>query len=114
MPNELKPCPWCQNKNGKTDLQFSVIDDDFAQYVKTSMIKFCPFCGRSLKEGAKMPNRNKTDRGYLYIKAYSPYIKGVVGRDIKLTFKQKLQILFSKGISVGLGDVFKEEGADNG
>lgn len=52
MPNELKPCPWCQNKKGKTDLQFSVIDDDFAQYVKTSMIKFCPFCGRSLKEGA--------------------------------------------------------------
>ena len=43
MPNELKPCPWCRNKNGKTD---------FAQYVKTSMIKFCPFCGRSLKEGA--------------------------------------------------------------
>ena len=52
MPNELKPCPWCRNKNGKIDLQFSVIDDDFAQYVKTSMIKFCPFCGRSLKEGA--------------------------------------------------------------
>ena len=50
MPNELKPCPWCQNKKWKTDLQFSVIDDDFGQYVKTSMIKFCPFCGRSLEQ----------------------------------------------------------------
>ena len=60
-----------------------------------------------------MPNRNKTDRGYLYIKAYSPYVKGVVGKDIKLTFIQKLLILFSKGISVCLGDIFKEEGEKN-
>ena len=50
MPNELKPCPWCQNHKGKTDLNFSVIDDDFGQYVKGSLIKYCPFCGRSLEQ----------------------------------------------------------------
>lgn len=44
----------------------------------------------------------KTDRGYLYIRAKNPYIKGVVGTDIKLTLKQKIEILFSKGISVVL------------
>lgn len=45
---ELKPCSWCQNHKGETDLQFSVVDDDFGQCVKGSLIKFCPFCGRSL------------------------------------------------------------------
>ena len=44
----------------------------------------------------------KTDRGYLYIKANNTYINGIVGTDIKLTLKQKIQILFSKGISVVL------------
>lgn len=44
----------------------------------------------------------KTDKGYLYIKANNSYINGIVGTDIKLTFKQKIQILFSKGISVVL------------
>lgn len=44
----------------------------------------------------------KTDRGYLYIKAENPYVHGVVGTDIKLTLKQKIGILFSKGISVVL------------
>lgn len=60
-----------------------------------------------------MPNNAKTDRGYLYIKAHNHYVKGIVGTDIKLTFKQKLQILFSKGISVCIGDCIKKEGADN-
>ena len=46
---ELLPCTWCHNNKGKTELQFSVIDDDFGQYVKDTMIKFCPFCGRSLE-----------------------------------------------------------------
>ena len=46
---ELKNCLWCQNNKGKTDLQFSVIDDDFGQYVKGSLINFCPFCGRDLR-----------------------------------------------------------------
>ena len=44
----------------------------------------------------------KTERGYLYIKANNTYINGVVGTDIKLTLKQKIDILFSKGISVVL------------
>lgn len=44
----------------------------------------------------------KTDGGYLYIKANNPYIHGVVGTDIKLTLKQKIDIFFSKGISVVL------------
>jgi hypothetical protein len=42
----------------------------------------------------------KTDDGYLYIKAHNPYINKIVGTDIKLTLKQKVDILFSKGISV--------------
>ena len=41
-------------------------------------------------------------RGYLYIRADSPYVKGVVGRDIKLTLWQRIQILFCGGISVSL------------
>ena len=44
----------------------------------------------------------KIDRGYLYIKADNPYISGIVGTDIKLTIKQKIEILFSKGISIVL------------
>ena len=48
MPNELKLCLWCQNKKGKTDLDFSVIDDNFGQYVPQGLIKYCPFCGRKL------------------------------------------------------------------
>lgn len=46
-----KLCPWCHDRKGNTDLRFSVIDDDFAQYVKNTLIKFCPFCGRDLKGG---------------------------------------------------------------
>lgn len=44
----------------------------------------------------------KTDNGYLYIKAKNTYINGIVGTDIKLSLKQKIEILFSKGISVVL------------
>jgi len=53
----------------------------------------------------------KTDNGYLYIKAKNPYVKGIIGTDIKLTFRQKIDILFSKGISVCLigKDVYKKE-----
>ena len=50
MTDKLKLCPWCHNHKGKTELQFSVIDDDFGQYVKNSMINYCPFCGRKLRE----------------------------------------------------------------
>lgn len=39
------------------------------------------------------------DRVY-YIKTTSPYITGVVGNDIKLSFKNKIKILFCKKVSV--------------
>ena len=54
----------------------------------------------------------KTDRGYLYIKADNPYVNGILGTDIKLTFRQKIDILFSKGICVVLrgNDVIKSKG----
>lgn len=38
--------------------------------------------------------------GYMYIKGKNIYITGVVGTDIKLSFKQKLMLLFCKGVSV--------------
>jgi hypothetical protein len=38
--------------------------------------------------------------GYMYIKGKNTYITGTLGTDIKLTFKQKLMLLFSKGVSV--------------
>lgn len=41
-------CPWCHNGD-RSKLDFSIIDDDFGQYVEPRMIKFCPFCGRELK-----------------------------------------------------------------
>lgn len=44
-----KRCCWCTNQRGKTELSFSIIDDDFGQYVHPNIIKFCPFCGRELK-----------------------------------------------------------------
>ena len=49
LTDKLTTCPWCQNHKGKTDLQFSIIDDNFAQYVRTSMINYCPFCGRNVR-----------------------------------------------------------------
>lgn len=36
------------------------------------------------------------------IKTYSPYVGGVVGREIKLTFRERLAILFSGGIEITL------------
>lgn len=48
-----------------------------------------------------------SDGGYLYIKSYSPYVNGIAGADIKLTFKQKIQILFCKGVSVCIGNAIK-------
>ena len=46
--NEI--CLWCTDKSGKTDLDFSIIDDNFGQYVLRRMIKYCPFCGRELSK----------------------------------------------------------------
>lgn len=58
-----------------------------------------------------MREKNYTSDGLLHIRAYNPYIQGVLGTDITLTFKQKIQILFCKGISVCIGDVFKKREA---
>ena len=46
--------------------------------------------------------KKKTDKGYLYIRAKNSYVEGIVGTDIKLTLRQRIAILFSKGISVVL------------
>lgn len=58
-------CSWCRNRKGKTDLNFTVIDDDFGQYVHPKLIKYCPFCGRKIQEESKM--KIKLDTG-----AYMP------------------------------------------
>ena len=58
--------------------------------------------------------KDYTNNSYLYIRKYNPYVDGIIGADIKLTLKQKIQILFCKGISVCMGNVFKKEGAENG
>lgn len=43
-------CPWCQNKNGNTDLDFSVIDDNYGSFIPWYLINFCPFCGREIRD----------------------------------------------------------------
>ena len=39
------------------------------------------------------------ERGYM-LKGYTPYIYGTLGKDFKLTIKQKLKILFCSKLSV--------------
>ena len=68
---------------------------------------------KSLKKAKIRRERAYTTGGYLYIKSHNPYVHGVVGSDIKLTFKQKIKILFSNGICVCIGDVIKEGRTDN-
>ena len=41
-----------------------------------------------------------TTDGYMYIKGKNTYITGVLGTNIELSFKQKLVLLFCKGVSV--------------
>lgn len=50
IKTEKPICPWCQNNKGKTDLNFSVIDDDAGQYIPARLINYCFKCGRKLKE----------------------------------------------------------------
>lgn len=57
---------------------------------------------------AKNERDYTADGCYLYIKAHNPYVAGVVGTDINLTFGQKIKILFSKGICVCIGDAIKK------
>ena len=43
-----EPCPWC-----KTEGEYTIIDNDFGQPLRPSMIHFCFNCGRKLMEEAK-------------------------------------------------------------
>lgn len=36
------------------------------------------------------------------IKTHSPYVSGVIGKEIRLTFRERLAILFSGGIEIVL------------
>lgn len=53
--------------------------------------------------------KNK-DGWYFHIKTHNEYIKGAVVQDIKLSFRDKLNILFSKGISIVLIGTSKQRG----
>ena len=45
--------------------------------------------------------RHYSNTGYLCLKVKKhPYVKGVVGSDIRLTLWQKILILFCKGVTV--------------
>ena len=55
-----------------------------------------------------MSKNEYTDGGFLYIKAFNHYVHGIVRTDIKLSYCQKIKILFCKGISVCIGDSIKE------
>ncbi len=53
---ELKPCRWCCDGKGKPikkhKLEWSVIDDDFGQFVPYGLVRFCPMCGRRLNDAS--------------------------------------------------------------
>ena len=42
---EPKPCAWC-----KSEHEYTIIDDDFGQPLRPSMIHYCFNCGRKLRE----------------------------------------------------------------
>ena len=69
-----------------------------------------------IKDAKAVKNEHEytADGNYLYIKAYSPYISGIAGADIRLTFMQKIKILFCKGVCVCIGDAIKKDGAKDG
>lgn len=45
---------------------------------------------------------------WLKIKRHSPYVHGVLGMDITMTFADKIKLLFCKGIQIYVGDVFSK------
>lgn len=61
-----------------------------------------------------MASNAYTDSGLLYLKAFNPYVDGVIGTDIKLSLKQRIKILFCKGMSVCIGNVFKKNNQEEG
>lgn len=52
--------------------------------------------------------------GFFIVKRNNEYVKGVLGQEIKLTFIERLKILFSKGIEIQLfgNDVWSKKGAE--
>lgn len=71
---------------------------------------------KGYKDGKGMKKRHdraENSTGFLHIRSYNPYVHGVVGTDIKLTLLEKIKILFGKGISLSIGDVFKRGDADH-
>lgn len=52
---------------------------------------------------------------FLIIKRRNEYIKGVLGQELKLSFVEKLKILFSKGIEIQFigNDVWSKKGAND-
>lgn len=48
IPINQIPCQWCRPSMFKTDVSFSIIDDDLGQYVPVRLINFCPFCGQRI------------------------------------------------------------------
>lgn len=72
---------------------------------------------KGYSDGNRMRKRREkaeNNTGFLHIRAYNPYVHGVVGTDIKLTLCEKIKILFGKGISIFVGDVIKEKDAEDG
>lgn len=39
---------------------------------------------------------------FMEIKKFNPYVCGVVGQDVRLTFRQRLRLLFCKGFTIAL------------
>lgn len=45
--HKTEPCAWC-----KSEHEYTIIDDDFGQPLRPSMIHYCFNCGRKLREDA--------------------------------------------------------------
>lgn len=49
VKNERR-CAWCTDTNGRTDLDFGIIDDGLGMRLPERFIKYCPFCGRKIND----------------------------------------------------------------
>jgi len=43
MQKKQHDCPWCK-------AEYTIIDDDFGQPIRTKMIKYCFKCGKTLED----------------------------------------------------------------
>lgn len=48
--NKINNCKWCTDNKGRTLMNFLVLDVEVMKYVPIKRIKYCPFCGRKLKD----------------------------------------------------------------